>query len=567
MAHFRRIGHRILFVVGIVVALGLGSVIFLYANQQEQSILEQNERALVKVTQSVKEGLEAVMLKGYADIGHDFGKRLRALKGTVDYRILRSDGREAFVDNQTTVQVNALLGTERFKLRPDAVADQVLEPGNPRLTQLLLDRKRQIFYEDLPGVGRVVTVLEPVLSDKDCADCHDAKIAVHGVIKLTTSLAIVQDDIRNSWLMSIGVVGIGVLFIFMSVYVVARRSVVNPIRAVVRAMAVAEKGNLSIHIPVTGHDEIGRMAESFNQMSSELSRLYEGLQDEQDKLTTIILGSREGIVVTDPHNKVVLVNPAASEILGKSSQRIMEEGMLMLVDNPEWMKARLAASAGELAAGVFEYNGRVLSIEAATTRGASGLITGSAAIVRDVTEEKRLEAELQRLAVTDGLTGLYNRRHFDDVMQSEFQRARRYQTDFSVILLDVDHFKQFNDTHGHDCGDRVLQAIGAVLREVAARQRPVAGVHAGVAGIACRYGGEELAMVLPEQANDEAASVAETLRLEIETLRVDGMHVTASMGVATYSASHAQASDIVASADEALYRAKKAGRNCVVVVH
>ena len=567
MAHFRRIGHRILFVVGIVVALGLGSVIFLYADQQEQSILEQNERALVKVTQSVKEGLEAVMLKGYADIGHDFGKRLRALKGTVDYRILRSDGREAFVDNQTTVQVNALLGTERFKLRPNAVADQVLEPGNPRLTQLLLDRKRQIFYEDLPGVGRVVTVLEPVLSDKDCADCHDAKIAVHGVIKLTTSLATVQDDIRNSWLMSIGVVGIGVLFIFMSVYVVARRSVVNPIRAVVRAMAVAEKGNLSIHIPVTGHDEIGRMAESFNQMSSELSRLYEGLQDEQDKLTTIILGSREGIVVTDPHNKVVLVNPAASEILGKSSQRIMEEGMLMLVDNPEWMKARLAASAGELAAGVFEYNGRVLSIEAATTRGASGLITGSAAIVRDVTEEKRLEAELQRLAVTDGLTGLYNRRHFDDVMQSEFQRARRYRTDFSVILLDVDHFKQFNDTHGHDCGDRVLQAIGAVLREVAARQRPVAGVHAGVAGIACRYGGEELAMVLPEQANDEAASVAETLRLEIETLRVDGMHVTASMGVATYSASHAQASDIVASADEALYRAKKAGRNCVVVVH
>lgn len=567
MAHFRRIGHRILFVVGIVVALGLGSVIFLYANQQEQSILEQNERALVKVTQSVKEGLEAVMLKGYADIGHDFGKRLRALKGTVDYRILRSDGREAFVDNQTTVQVNALLGTERFELRPDAVADQVLAPGNPRLRQLLLDRKRQIFYENLPGVGRVVTVLEPVLSDKDCADCHDAKIAVHGVIKLTTSLATVQDDIRNSWLMSIGVVGIGVLFIFMSVYVVARRSVVNPIRAVVRAMAVAAKGNLSIHIPVTGHDEIGRMAESFNQMSSELSRLYEGLQDEQDKLTTIILGSREGIVVTDPHNKVVLVNPAASEILGKSSQRIMEEGMLMLVDNPEWMKARLAASAGELAAGVFEYNGRVLSIEAATTRGASGHITGSAAIVRDVTEEKRLEAELQRLAVTDGLTGLYNRRHFDDVMQSEFRRARRYQTDFSVILLDVDHFKQFNDTHGHDCGDRVLKAIGAVLREVAARQRPVAEVHAGVAGIACRYGGEELAMVLPEQANDEAASVAETLRLEIEALRVDGMHVTASMGVATYSASHAQASDIVASADEALYRAKKAGRNCVVIGH
>lgn len=567
MFNFHRIGHRILFVVGIVVALGLAAVILLYANQQEKSILEQNERSLVKVTQSVSAGLKAVMLKGYADVAHVYGKRLRAIKGTVDYRILRTDGREAFIDNQTTLKVNAISGSDRFKLRPEVTADQVIAPTDPRLAQLLADQKRQVFYGVMPGIGRVVTVLEPVLSDSACSECHQSGEAVRGVIKLTTSLETVETDIRSSWLMSIGMVGVGVLFIFTAVYFIAKRSVVNPIRAVVKAMAVAAKGDLSVKIPVTGNDEISRMAESFNQMSGQLGQLYEGLQDEQNKLTTIILGSNEGIIVTDPNNKAVLVNPAASEILGKSRDRILQEGILMLVDDPEWMKSRLAARNHEESAGQIEFNGRILSIEASTTRGASGHITGSAAIVRDVTEETRLAAELKRLAVTDGLTGLYNRRHFDEVMQAEFQRARRYNTHFSVILLDVDHFKNFNDTYGHDCGDRVLKAIGTALRDVAARQWPESNVHASKVGIACRYGGEELAIVLPELSRAEAATVAETARREIAALRVDGMQVTASLGVAAYRMSHQQTSDMVVSADEALYRAKEAGRNCVMLGH
>lgn len=567
MFNFYRIGHRILFVVGIVVALGLAAVILLYANQQEKSILEQNERSLVKVTQSVSAGLKAVMLKGYADVAHVYGKRLRAINGTVDYRILRTDGREAFVDNETTSQVNAIGGSDRFKLRPEVTADQVIAPTDPWLAQLLADQKRQVFYDVMPGIGRVVTVLEPVLADSACSECHQSGEAVRGVIKLTTSLETVETDIRSSWLMSIWMVGVGVLFIFTAVYFIAKRSVVNPIRAVVKAMAVAAKGDLSVKIPVTGNDEISRMAESFNQMSGQLGQLYEGLQDEQNKLTIIILGSNEGIIVTDPNNKAVLVNPAASEILGKSRERILQEGILMLVNDPEWMKSRLAARNHDESAGLIEFNGRILSIEASTTRGASGHITGSAAIVRDVTEETRLAAELKRLAVTDPLTGLYNRRHFDEVMQAEFKRARRYNTHFSLILLDVDHFKNFNDTYGHDCGDRVLKAIGAALRDVAARQWPESKVHASKVGIACRYGGEELAMVLPELSRAEAAMVAETARREIAALRVDGMQVTASLGVAAYSENHQQASDMVVSADEALYRAKEAGRNCVMLGH
>lgn len=567
MFNFHRIGHRILFVVGIVVALGLAAVILLYANQQEKSILEQNERSLVKVTQSVNAGLKAVMLKGYADVAHVYGKRLRAIKGTVDYRILRTDGREAFIDNETTLKVNEINGSDRFKLRPEVAADQVIAPTDPRLAQLLVDQKRQLFYGVMPGIGSVVTVLEPVLADGACVECHKSGAAVRGVIKLTTSLETVEADIRNSWWMSIGMVGVGVLFIFTAVYFIAKRSVVNPIQAVVQAMAVAAKGDLSVKIPVTGNDEISRMAESFNQMSGQLGQLYEGLQDEQNKLTTIILGSNEGIVVTDPNNNVVLVNPSASEILGKSRERILEEGILMLVDDPEWMQLRLAARTHEKSAGVIEFNGRILSIEASTTRGTSGHITGSAAIVRDVTEETRLASELKRLAVTDGLTGLYNRRHFDEVMESEFKRARRYKTHFSVILLDIDHFKSFNDTFGHDCGDRVLKAIGAVLRDVASRQWPESKVHASNVGIACRYGGEELTIVLPELSRAEAAIVAETVRREIAALRVDGMQVTASLGVAAYSESHQQASEMVVSADEALYRAKEAGRNCVMLGH
>ncbi len=166
-------------------------------------------------------------------------------------------------------------------------------------------------------------------------------------------------------------------------------------------------------------------------------------------------------------------------------------------------------------------------------------------------------AHLYALAVSDGLTGLYVRRYFDLRMDEEFGQAQRYRRAFSLILLDIDHFKQLNDTYGHQTGDRVLQQFAALLR-----------AHTRRTDISCRYGGEELAVILPETRLDQAAVLADKLRDLIADTPFLGAYnetlaVTASMGVAEFRETQKWPADMLRAADEALYRAKHEGRNRV----
>lgn len=166
--------------------------------------------------------------------------------------------------------------------------------------------------------------------------------------------------------------------------------------------------------------------------------------------------------------------------------------------------------------------------------------------------------ELREQAVTDSLTGLYNRRYFWDALTREMMTAQRKGTPFSVILLDIDHFKKINDTRGHDAGDRVLKEIADLIR----------GSVRG-SDIAVRYGGEEFAILLPETAASVAEERAENLRRELEALelRCGGqiLQVTASLGVAEYTERTPHASSLMKAVDDAMYAAKAAGRNKVVV--
>ncbi|HET9700301.1 MAG TPA: diguanylate cyclase, partial [Burkholderiales bacterium] len=331
------------------------------------------------------------------------------------------------------------------------------------------------------------------------------------------------------------------------------RTVSRPVRHVTDAMTRAAAGDLSLRVPSSGKDEIARMAESFNRMGAQLASTYEGLKREQDKLTTIISSADEGIVVTDGRGGVVLVNRAAEALLGKRAGTVIQEGMLQLFDNPGDMQRRLdAPSAGP---DIIVYNDRTLSLQVSTIWDREGATVGSAALFRDITEEKRLEDELRRLAVTDPLTGLYNRRHLSQALEREFDRSRRHQLPLSVLMCDVDHFKRFNDKHGHECGDHVLQMVA---RHLTAALR----TH----DLPCRYGGEEFLAVLPSTAAAGARSVADRLRRDIAANPVDGLHITVSIGVATFPVVAADSPQaLIDAADRALYDAKEAGRNRVRV--
>ena len=170
-------------------------------------------------------------------------------------------------------------------------------------------------------------------------------------------------------------------------------------------------------------------------------------------------------------------------------------------------------------------------------------------------------AHLYEMAMVDGLTGLFVRRYFDARIDEEIERAKRYGTPFSVVMMDVDDFKRLNDTHGHLVGDRVLRAVAGIVK----------GQMRGV-DTAARYGGEEIALILPRTEMVAAYNQAERIRAAIADHRitVDGtgdsevIGVTASFGIAAYPESTAsKAEELVRKADRALYRAKKTGKNRV----
>ncbi len=168
--------------------------------------------------------------------------------------------------------------------------------------------------------------------------------------------------------------------------------------------------------------------------------------------------------------------------------------------------------------------------------------------------------ETERSARTDTLTGLSNRRVFHETIDAEIRRSRRYRWPVTVLMLDLDHFKTVNDTHGHMLGDLVLERVGGIVRH-AVRD----------ADAACRFGGEEFAVVLPETAREGGYAVAERIRRRVEQSfegrPVDGhdVQMTISCGLATFPEDGLHADDLIARADEALYGAKHAGRNRVCV--
>lgn len=178
-------------------------------------------------------------------------------------------------------------------------------------------------------------------------------------------------------------------------------------------------------------------------------------------------------------------------------------------------------------------------------------LLGAAISTCELMEDIRLKA------ITDGLTGLHNHRYFQDALDRELSRAGRYAGHLSLIMLDIDHFKKFNDTYGHQEGDRVLEAVALQIRN---STRDV--------DIVARYGGEEFAVVLPETSLDGARIVAERIRANVENNRVKGRNteyaVTVSVGVAPFLSGQKK-SELIKAADACLYRAKENGRNRVAV--
>jgi diguanylate cyclase (GGDEF)-like protein/PAS domain S-box-containing protein len=548
----RRIRHKLLIALALALSLGFAAVAYFYTQAVEESIIKEYRRTLHRLTDSVVMSIETIMSENHAEIMPEYARRLKALPGLVDFRVARADGREAYLDNATIDAVNGRLGEALFQRRKAAAeVPPVFDAADPALTPALQGREAVMATLRSAAGENLVRFYNPIPAGPACRRCHGQGETVRGILAVTTSMADVERDMMRARLQSLAILTVSLVLTMAVTGYLLGRFVSSPIEAVTRAMARISGGDLDSHVETTSRDELGDMARSFNKMTADLRRTYSDMRVEKDKLSTVIQGAQEAVVVTDDSGAVVLVNGAAEEFLGKSEAAIREGGILNLMEQPERFRDMLDSPDKRREAVLIDYNGRALLTSVTTIRDDDGHAIGSAALMRDVTLERRLLDELERISTTDALTGVYNRRHLDSVLATEMNRSREAGLPLAVIMFDADHFKQFNDTYGHDQGDRVLKMLGQVMRTAVRKY-----------DVPCRYGGEEFVVVLPSTDAAGALVVAERLRLDTEAMRVDGLQVTISLGVACWpDVAAATPEALMLAADAALYRSKAGGRN------
>jgi diguanylate cyclase (GGDEF)-like protein/PAS domain S-box-containing protein len=302
------------------------------------------------------------------------------------------------------------------------------------------------------------------------------------------------------------------------------------------------------------------------------------LESSRNRLDYVFSGVPDGIAMFDSQGTLVYRNeqyrtmfPLTTETRrsGQHIRDILEdvlatgEQILPKGKDPKAWLEEIVASLKESSEEEIElHDGRWLHLRTRPTADGSALV-----VVSDVTKIKQAERALQGmteqlklLATTDGLTGLTNRRAFDIALETELARCRRTREPLSLLMVDVDRFKTYNDLYGHQAGDEVLKTVGKCLKE--SLRRP--------GDVAARYGGEEFVTVLPGTDEDGAFFIADAFREKLAALKLphkggDKGYLTASVGLATFSERDVgmNASELVRRADEALYNAKGAGRDRV----
>ncbi|AFY30562.1 histidine kinase N-terminal 7TM domain-containing protein [Calothrix sp. PCC 7507] len=295
---------------------------------------------------------------------------------------------------------------------------------------------------------------------------------------------------------------------------------------------------------------------------------------------TVIEMMSDGVLVLDVKNRIIDINPAAKRLIGAKEQHIGQSPAQVLAKWPEIAKMYHAHESLKMEIFIDAVTPCYVELLITPLHDERKRLTGRLLVLRDITQRyqaeselrqanerlqkqvieiETLQAELRERAIRDGLTGLFNRRYFDDIFPKELTKAARDSAPVVLIIMDIDYFKKINDTFGHQAGDRVIQAFANLL-----------GYYSHPEAIVCRYGGEEFVLALPGMTLENGFQHAEQIRLSFQAVLLEfagkEIYSTVSGGVGVFPDHGKTRDELLQVVDQALYAAKLNGRNCIKYV-
>lgn len=352
------------------------------------------------------------------------------------------------------------------------------------------------------------------------------------------------------------------------------------LRRLAEASQTMAAGNLNIHLPVTSRDEVGQLNHAFNAMAASLRGRIEALQqaesiqrrylaetrEEKARLLALLSAMNLGILFVTINNRVAYTNPAFTQIwmirntdnlVGREITDLLNDSGCVLARPDHFSRHIMGVMGTHESSESLEIemtDGRLITQLSYPVREQDGRIIGRILIFEDVTRERQTAEQLIYLAERDSLTGLYNRRRFEDELGRMLGDVTRHGNSGSLLFFDLDEFKYINDTFGHRAGDsmliRVAGAVGALIRSNE---------------VFCRLGGDEFAILMPDASEADAQLLAERIVRAVSQIpfRFEGknLRLTCSLGIAAYPQQADSAEQLVAHADAAMYQAKEAGKN------
>lgn len=510
----------------------------------EDKLIELSKSRVSEAANGVINGMNMLMLTGR--IGDPkaralFIEKMGKSQGVKELRLFRAE------------QVKKQFGTGLPEEQPtDAIDQAVLDTGKP-------------YFERKSAVAHTMRAVIPFVASRnfrgtDCLVCHSVKEgSVNGAVSIVLDVADETNMIEeiNRWLW------VGQLLLQVILFLVIDqmlRSFTQPVKKLEEVMtAMQADGDLSRRVNIKGGDEIGRMAKAFNALADSL-----GASVDQVKLSAqVFVNSTEAIVITNCDNNIIQVNKAFTDITGYSSEevigknpRILQSGQMSVDFYHEMWESLLVKGCWQGEIMDRRKNGDIYPkwLSIAVVRNEQGIISNYIALFADITERRASYDRIQYLAHYDALTSLPNRALLSDHIELAIAGAKRNQSKFAIFFLDLDRFKNVNDTMGHHVGDILLQAVAERLRECVREVDTVS-----------RLGGDEF-VILMSDVNDEnnatlvAQKVIDLINKPFKLGEFQA-NIGTSIGISIYPTNGLDKVTLLKCADAAMYLAKKKGRN------